>query len=53
MARGQIFVILDEDDHEDDAAEDVGHDVDDDDRDDDSTFGFDAGGHGDGLGELH
>ena len=53
MARGQILVILDEDDHEDDAAEDVGHDVDDDDGDDDSTLRLDAGGHGDGLGELH
>ena len=53
MALGQILVILDEDDHEDDAAEDVSHNVDDDDRNDDPALGLYAGGHGDGLGELH
>ena len=44
MARGQILVILDKDDHEDDAAENVGHNVDDDDWDDDPALGLDAGG---------
>ena len=53
MTRGQILVILNEDDHEDDTAENIGHNVDDDDWDDDPTLGLDAGGSRDGLGELH
>ena len=53
MARRQILVILNKDDHEDDTAEDVDHNMDDDDGDDDSALGLDAGGHRDGLCELH
>ena len=53
MARGQILVILDQDDHEDDTAEDVSHNMDDDDWDDDPALRPDAGGRGDSLGDLH